>query len=234
MRLIALVKAQLLEFRRNPTVLMLPMIVVGLSVLYSLMADEGPNGFFVAASLLMTVYMVGFQIPAMGIAEDKEKRTLEAVLLTPATGWEVIGAKVIVGALISAGTGLLTMLVYKEAPANPLLLLVGFTLSLLLSLSLGTLIGLIAKDQKSSGVLSAPVMMALLLFTIMPWPEFAPAVWEAMRYLPTRPVMELMLEATTGETGEVPAWQSILVILPYVLVALAVAARQVRRQASAR
>ncbi len=234
MRMKALVKAQWLEVRRNPSLLMLPIVVLFLTLIYSLMAGDGPSGFFVSASLLMTAYMVGFQIPTLSIAEDKEKRTLEAVLLTPATPVEVIGAKAIVGALISTGTGVIALLIYKVTPADPLLLVVTFGLALLLAVSLGVLIGLVAKDQKSAGVMAAPVMIVLLLFTVMPWPEFAPQIWAAMRWLPTRPVMELMLQATTGIEGDTPVWQSILVMLPYVALAAFVSVRQVRRQASAR
>jgi len=42
--------------------------------------------------------------------------------------------------------------------------------------------------------------------------------------------MELMLEASGFEV-ETPAWQSILVMLPYVAAAMTAAIRQVRRQA---
>lgn len=235
MRIKALIKAQMIEVLRNPTINMMPLLVIFLSVLYALMSEQGgPSGYFVAASLLMAAYLVGFQIPTLSIAEDKEKRTLEAVMLTPVTAWEVMGAKAFVGILFSVITGAICMGLYRQLPANWLLLLLGFLLSLLIASSLGILIGLIAKDQKSAGVLSAPIMMVLLLFTIMPWPEISPPVWEAMRWLPTRPLLELMMGAMGDYEPGVPAWQSVLVMLPYVALALVLAVRQVRRQASAR
>lgn len=234
MRIKALVKTEMIEILRNPTINGMPLIVIGLTVIYALMAGQAPSGFFVAASLMMAAYVVGFQVPTLSIAESKERRTLEAVMLTPVTPMEVIGSKVVVATLFSAATGAICMAIYRTAPANWLLLLLGFLLALLIAISLGLLIGLLAKDQKSAGVLSAPVMMVLLLFTIMPWPEISMTVWDAMRWLPTRPLLEVMMTAMGDYESSTPTWQSILIMLPYVALCLLAAARQVRRQASAR
>lgn len=234
MRIKSLVKAQLIEMKRNPSIVMMPIVVLVLVMIWATIDEGAPGGFFPAASLIFTAYMVALQIPVLSLSEEKEKRTLEAVLLTPASPAEVIGAKIIVSAAVSLLTGVISLVIYQQAPANLLLFLVGFGLALVLTISLGVLIGLIAKDQKSAGVISAAVMMFLAFGTVMPWEHTMPALWSVMRWLPTRPLLELLLEAMTGLAAEIPAWRSVLVMLPYVALALFISVRQVRRQASAR
>lgn len=234
MRIRSLVKAQLIETQRNPTLLMLPVVIICLVIVWSMIPGDESKAFFPAATMVMVAYMVALQVPVLSLSEDKEKRTLEAVLLTPASAVEVIGAKVIVGTILSVGTAVIALAIYQKLPVNPFLFVVGFGLALILTMSLGTVIGLIANDQKSAGVISAVVMLIMGTGSAMPWEHISPAAWSVMRWLPTRPVLELLLEAMTGEKTGTPAWQSVLVMLPYVALAFFISVRQIRRQASAR
>lgn len=239
MRIRALIKSELTETWRNPTLLTLPAVVLGLALIYSLMAGSEvakaeDSTYLVAICLVMAAYMVGTQFPATSLAENKEKRTLEAILLTPARPMDVIAAKVAVATLFCAVTSVLCLLIFRTAPGLPWLLLVGFLLIFLFTISIGVMIGLVAKDQKTAGVISAPIMMVLLLGTAFPWQFTLPDIWAWMKWLPTRPLMELMNAGLSGETQGIPVWQNIGIMLLYVGLTLALAVQQVRRRASAR
>lgn len=229
-RMKSLVVVELIEVWRSPTMFMMPLVVLVLTAIWGAVARDGSDGYLLAAVLLMTAYLVGFQIPALSLAEAKEKRTLEAVLLTPASPLEVIGAKALVGVGISLVTAGFALLILRQYPIRPGLMLLGFALALLLAVSLGILIGLVARDQKTAGEISAPVLIVLLLGSTMPWPRISPGLWEAMRWLPTRPLLELLQGAGGGHLTA--PWQPTLVMLFYAALSVFAAARIIRRQAS--
>ena len=232
MRFAALFRVQLLEIRRNPIMGMMPTMIIVLTAVWALLADEGSRPFMISAALLMAPYMVGLQVPAQSLAEERDKRTLEALFLTPARPMEVIGSKLAATALIAVFAAGVSLAIFKTTPAHPAILGAGFGLAMLLNMSIGTAIGLLAPDQKSAGMLAAPFMMVQLFGTMMPWEEALPGFWAVSAYLPTRPMFELFQMGVAGV--ERPVLRNILVLLPYVLVPLAFAVRQIRRQASNR
>jgi hypothetical protein len=93
-------------------------------------------------------------------------------------------------------------------------------------------IGLYATDQKSAGVMGAPIMVVLLMGSTMPWEEIMPGFWAAQLWLPTRPLSELFTAGITG--GDLPILRHALVMLPYIAVVFWLCARQIRKSASAR
>lgn len=232
MRMLAILKSQWVETYRNPTLILMPLIVVATSFVYSLMNVADDDGYFPTFLLTMTVIMVGTQLPSLSMAEEKEKRTMEAILLTPVRPLEIIAAKLVITALLCAITGGASVLVVGSSPVDPLLAVLAVLLGFLLYGAIGVIIGLLSKDQKTAGIIGAPIVMFLMFGTILPTSEVPAIVGKVMAWLPTRPLQELLLAAFS--TAEFQTVRNTLVMLPYIILSYAIAVYLLRRQASAR
>lgn len=231
MRLQTLVQAHLWEFRRNPMLLMSPLLMLFMSGLWRVMMPEtDARELFSIMVLIMCAYMVGFQALAMAVAEEKEKRTLEALMLTPARPAEIFAAKVIVTTGISVVTALLCLAMWGLPPRLGVVAF-AFLLAQLFALAGGFLMGIVVRDVKQTGM-ATPLWLLIFFTGFPPLANLYPKIWAAMAYLPSRPVLSMMTVGWTG-AGQV-AIRDVLVMLAYTVLLAWLAVRQLRKQALAR
>ncbi len=163
--------------------------------------------------LVMPAYFVGWMTSSFTLAEAKEKRVLESLLITPLRSWEYVAVEAGLGSVLSLVAGGLVVLIVGRVPERIGLLLFGYLLLTLFSVAGGTLIGLLVPDTRTLGSAGTPVLLLLMFGTTMPWELFPPAVWDAQVFLPTRPAMELLRAGYLGV--EAPILQNILVMVGY-------------------
>jgi ABC-2 type transport system permease protein len=108
----------------------------------------------------MTIVLGGAAVPAASLVDEKQKRTLRALTITPTTIGEVLVSKGLVGVIVSVVMALLVLIFNDAFGGEPLLLLVTLLLSAAFSAALGVLIGALAKNLdtlfavlKATGVL---------------------------------------------------------------------------------
>ncbi len=119
--------------------------------------------------MVATIALGGLMVPATFIVEEKQKRTMQAILITPVTTGEVIIAKGVAGAMISIVMGVIILTINNAWGARPLILLILLVLSALLATTGGLIIGILIKDIntlftaiKSIGILLyAPAILYL-------------------------------------------------------------------------
>lgn len=226
-----LVQAQVWEMRRNPMIIMAPVMVILMAGFFSIMPDLNDKmpGMAPALLVLMTAFIVGWMIPSISIAEEKERRTLEALLLTPARPLEILGAKAVIAVITALICSVSIMAFYQEFPERPVLFLAVFLVALTMTISAGTFIGLVMPDARSVGAVSTNIML-LVFFTGFPVIGLAlPKVWDALLWLPGRPVYELFRAAWTGHDTEIVRHTAVLLV--YTALAVFAFSRQLRRQA---
>jgi len=94
----------------------------------------------------MAVILGGTMIPSTALVEEKEKRTLTALTVTPATLAEVNLAKGISGALVSVVMGALILTLNRAWGAQPALMVLVLVLSGMLAAAFGVILGTLLKD----------------------------------------------------------------------------------------
>jgi ABC-type Na+ efflux pump permease subunit len=229
MRFWTLVRAQLWELRRNLFMLQMPITTLFMAAIFRLAPSGESAQILQGCVLLLSALTVGWMTVALSLGEEREKRVLEALLLTPARPAEIIGAKLLVGTALSAVTGALGLLIFGRAPERPLLLLAAFGVTILFSLACGLLTGLALPDFKTASGFSA-VGTCLIFFSGFPvFQLFAPRYWEFAAYLPARPLYELLIAGATG--AETAAGRHFAVGLTYAGIALALCLALLRRRA---
>ncbi len=96
--------------------------------------------------VIMAVIMGGTMVPATSLVDEKMKRTLRALTVTPTTLREVFLAKGLTGALLGTFTGALILFINQAFGTQPLLLVGVLALGSLLAAALGVVFGAVVKD----------------------------------------------------------------------------------------
>jgi ABC-2 type transport system permease protein len=119
--------------------------------------------------VLMTVFLGGLMLPATSLIDEKQKKTLVALIVTPARLGDVFAAKGLVGIILSLVMGIAILLLNQAFGAQPILLVGVLALGAVMAVELGLICGAFIKDittlftiWKSAGiVLFAPAFVYL-------------------------------------------------------------------------
>ena len=96
--------------------------------------------------VLMAVFLGGLFLPASSVIEEKEKRTLEAVAITPASVGDVFIAKGLMGIILSLLTGVVILVLNQAFGTEPALLVLVLALGATMAAEIGLLCGALMKD----------------------------------------------------------------------------------------
>jgi ABC-2 type transport system permease protein len=169
--------------------------------------------FFIIIIILLGSYL----LPASFFVAEKEKRTLAALLVTPATLAEVLIAFGAVGIIISLVMGMILLLL-TVGLSQPLLLLLIFALGSMLGAEWGLTLGLLSKDQASLVAYIKGLNIFILapaLFIIFPsWPQWIAKIFPT--YYIANPIFRISIYGESwGELG----WQ-VLALAGFVVLFL--------------
>ena len=96
--------------------------------------------------VLMAVFIGGIFLPAISLIDEKQKKTLRALVITPTSVGDVFAAKGIVGVIISLAMGVVILTLNQAFTENPLLLVLVLTLGAVMASELGLICGALIKD----------------------------------------------------------------------------------------
>jgi len=112
--------------------------------------------------LMMAVAVAAAFIPAASIVQEKEDRTLSALLVSPASMADVIGAKGAFGVLLALFTGFFTLILNDALLGKAGVHLIILLVAALMMVEFGLLLGMFARD--SATMFAAWKGGAILLF----------------------------------------------------------------------
>lgn len=96
--------------------------------------------------VLMAVFLGGFMLPATSVINEKTKKTLEALIVTPTTIEDIFAAKGLVGIILSLFMGILILIINQAFGSHPLLLTMVLVLGAIMAMAIGLLLGTYIKD----------------------------------------------------------------------------------------
>lgn len=110
--------------------------------------------------VLIAVFLGGVFIPATSLINEKEKKTLDALVVTPASILDVFAAKGLLGFILSLFVGIVVLLMNQAFGVQPLLLVLVLALGAIMAIEIGMICGALIKDVstlfaiwKSAGIL---------------------------------------------------------------------------------
>jgi len=167
--------------------------------------------------VMMSVMFGGVMLPASSLVTEKQKRTLTALSVTPATMGDIYIAKGLMGVIVSTAMTLVILALNRALGSSAALLAGVLAFGTILAVEIGVLVGILVKDINS--LFATVKSLGLLLYApalIQMFPQIPQ--WIAQIF-PTYYVIQPVLEiAQRGANLADVAWQ--LGILSILILAL--------------
>ena len=174
--------------------------------------------------VMYSLLIAGVFLPSFSLADEREKRTLSALVVTPLKLSEVVTAKGILGFFLAAAMAMVTLWLNDALTARPLALVVVLLMAAVLLVEIGLIYGTASKDVTGVFTLIKGTGFLLLsptIFYIFPdWPQ-----WIA-KLIPTYWVINPVYEVTINGAGLGDVWSELaigagviaLMVLPVVFL----------------
>lgn len=184
----------------------------------SLFDDLGLRVYFVLAAMMMLIGMIGILAVPIILAEEAEKKTLEALTLI-ASYLDVVIAKALVGiTYLTVGVGLLLAMT-QMWPENPLVFFSGVLMLGVALVGFGLLLGGLFKSANQLNNWGGLILMPVIA------PAFIIGVWSpggleyVIEALPVSQGMKLAVNGMSGEAIFANMWISYLILAVWIVVA---------------
>jgi ABC-2 type transport system permease protein len=155
-------------------------------------------------------------LPSFSLADEREKHTLDALVVSPVKLSEVVIAKGILGFVLAIAMAIVTLWLNGALDADVVPLLVVLLIAGVLLVEIGLIYGTVSKDITAVFTLikgTAFLLLAPTIFYIFPdWPQ-----WIA-RIFPTYWVINPVYEVTINGAGLGSVWGELLIAVGVIVV----------------
>ena len=181
--------------------------------------------------VLYAVTIGGIMVPASLMVDEKQKRTLTALAITPATLGDILAAKGLIGVIMALVMSIVILLINQAFGAQPGLLMIVLGLGAVLAALFGLVLGTLVKDIntlfatiKGIGILLyAPV----IIYMFPQIPQWIGKIFPT--YYIVQPVVEISQQG--GAWSDIVFEVSILAgLIVLMLVLTPLAARRLKQQ----
>ena len=170
---------------------------------------------------LLMIYAVAISaafVPAASIVQEKEKGTINSVLVTPTTVNDFLGGKAGLGIVLGMATGIITLILNNAFGGHPFTLTLILFIAAVMMAEIGLILGIFAKDSnmlfalmKSGGILLFYPVVFYIWPSLPQWiAKIAPTYW----FL--QPIFEVgVKDASLGDV-----WIQLVIALAWIAVLL--------------
>ncbi|MFF2480905.1 ABC transporter permease [Paenibacillus sp. NPDC058071] len=226
-RLLAIAGKEWKDSVKNPQIL----LMAGMPIVFSILlkgreelSDGGAIDFF-TVPIMIAIAVVGAFVQALMISEEKEKNTLRALMLSPASPIEVLLGKSAMTTVYTIAVMIVCMLITGIPAINIAFLALFIVLLLVIFMALGTSIGLLSRTASETSIVGLPI----LLFFVF-GPIFAPGlkvtfIMDVISFIPSYHFMEGLSGLVRGEAlgqlwpslGNLLVWTVLSVLLAFLV-----------------
>lgn len=211
-RVLAIFEKDLKDFFKNFMLLFLPVVPIFLAVFYKRVfnLEEVPVSL---VYLMLGIIFSGLTATCMMImmAEEKEKKTLDALILSPAGFMEILVGKSLVTTLITGVTYLVTIAILGTGIFSNIQVIFGQILLFLFFLFLGIAAGFFSSSTAGTVAYNMPIMF---LFGFTPMYQMIDIENEAIVIL-----LEIMPLSLIIELHDSGAWKLLFYLFLWVIAA---------------
>lgn len=207
------------EFSRNMSISIVILMTPLLSLFYGKTGVNTIDSYYLIFN--MTFVMVATYVQSCLIAEEREKNTLRALILSPANIQEILLGKSLFTFCTTFFTMILCMILIDYSPANISIITVAMLLSTLFYIALGTLIGLFAKSVMEASVYSFPAIGIFTVGTFVRLFSEQYPILKIAHYLPNIQLVDIALKVEAGK-GFANVLPELSIILLWFIIAMIV------------
>lgn len=217
-----LFKHETRDFMKQPSLLMLVILPIIMStMIISFMNDQGVGEILVPSWILFAQVMVGLMIIAPGFIEEKEQKTLDALLISPLTLHEIVLAKGMTILLFSFISQLLVFGLNLGFTKDLVAVFPMMVIGGIIFIQVGLVIGFLLHSSKSSAAVSSIIMV--VLFITASFYQELPEWYTVMQFIPSVVVVENIKSIFQGslqvfEVSLLVFWFIISTVIVHVLI----------------
>lgn len=183
--------------------------------------SSGEEGLPISVRLVPFIAMYALLIaavflPSFSLADERERRTLDALIVTPVKLSEVVVAKGVLGFILAIAMALVTLWLNSALTGQAIALVVVLFVAALLLVEIGLIYGTASKDINGVFALikgTAFILLAPTIFYIFPsWPQ-----WIA-KLFPTYWVINPVYEVTINNAGLATVWGELAIGLAVIVM----------------
>ncbi|MEO8570604.1 MAG: ABC transporter permease [Chloroflexota bacterium] len=192
--------------------------------------------YFVPSMLGLSIMQVGI-FAAIPLVADREKLILKRLAATPLRRWQLVGSNVLMRVLIAFTQAIVIVTVgtiaFGVQITGSLLIVAGFvTLGAMAFLALGYVIASFATTEDSANGMTSMIQFPMMFlsgafFQIDQMPQFLQVV---ARIIPLTYLADALRQVMVGGAAFAPLWVCAAVLLGWLVVCFAIAARKFRWQ----
>jgi ABC-2 type transport system permease protein len=171
--------------------------------------------------------MVGAMVVPLLLVEEKEKRTLDFLLASPASLKEIVAGKALTGVVYTVLIAGLLLFINRQLVGNWFLTLLSILLGLLFVVGVGLFMGTLLNNTMQVNTWASSVLIVLLMPSF-PSLGLPAAVETAMRLIPTYYLTEALKLSLAGSSVS-RVWTHLAVVLVCSLIAFTAATWALRR-----
>ena len=177
--------------------------------------------------LIMTLGMVGAMVVPLLLVEEKEKRTLDFLLVSPASLKEIVAGKALTGVAYTVLIAGLLLVINRQLVGNWWLTSLSILLGLVFVVAIGLLMGSLLNTTMQVNTWASSVLIVLLApsFPSLALPS---AVETVMRLIPTYYLTEALRLSLAGSAPD-RVWGNLAVVLVSSVIAFSAAVWALRR-----
>lgn len=229
-RILAIFRKEAQDFVTNFNVSIIFLMPLGVVVLFQRMVPEMGSGAITSFGILFLLAMGGIYVPSMLVAEERDKRTLEVLMLSPATPFEIFAGKGLLTLVSLALFAVLIFLIQGVGAAQIPLLLLIFVLGVCASVPLGMVVGMVAPNLLSTGLVGMPLYMG---FTFLPlFSQRSSVIHTISRFVPTAHVYDATTDLLTGSATSSQVIEALAYLFAITVVACALLGYAYRKRAA--
>lgn len=195
-----IIKKQLKDTLKNKTVLIQFVMFPAMTLIMenAIRLENMPNHFFTKLFSVMYIGMAPLTSAAAIISEEKEKNTLRVLMMANVKPWEYLaGVSVYVWSLCMIGALVMSSgLPASDIPFYLMIMGLGFLISILI----GSCVGIFARNQMVSTSLVMPVMMILSFAPMLAM--FNDKIEKVARLFFTQQIREIFDTMSFGDVGK--------------------------------
>ncbi|MFJ7951602.1 ABC transporter permease [Lysinibacillus sp. NPDC096418] len=199
------------EFVRNYAVSIMALMPLILAFGFNKMGISDIQTYLMTINIVFS--LVTAYVQCCLIAEEKEKKTLRSLMLSPATLGDILIGKSLFVLVLSSAVVALTVYLLGYKPANLLLLSIALLLSALFYIGIGTFCGLYTKTIMEASVIILPVMFIFIGGPMVFAMSEAYPILKIAEWLPSTQ-LSLLAEVLEGN------YSSTDIIIPFVTILL--------------
>lgn len=186
------------------------------------------NQILLPLLLLLTFGMTGAFVVPLLLVEEKEKRTMDFLLTSPAKLTEVIAGKALTGIVYSALIAAVLLALNRQMVGNWPLTTLSILLGLLLVVAIGLLMGSLFQTTMQVNTWASLVLLVLMAPSFS-FPGSPLGLQSVMRFIPTYYFVESLKLSLAG-TGSLRMWGHLAVVLACTVAAFFAVTWALRRE----